>query len=188
MGVHIHIKMYKYNSDTNLYDEIKLYRHRKPNEIYEYYDENGEGIPYKDDYCPIRIFEGQNYEMFDGMKDGSPDDGYGNFPMTKVTLNSFSPEAKATLEKYMGYEGVYDFREISLAEMKLYVITHPTVLDYDSPAWDDDTYSKPFKEKPQKDNPIKGMYRDIFNYIYISEECCMYEPLSHYKVVFYWDC
>ena len=188
MGVDLNIKVYKYNAKSNLYDELVIYRRRKPDEKFKGYDEKGNGIPYEDDYRPLYIEAGRDYEMFEGMKDGDELDGYGVFPRTAIALNSFNPEAKAELEEYMNKGYGYDFCEVSLAEMKLYVNEHPTVVDYDSPAWNDDDFHKVGSERPQKANPIKRLYEDIYNYIWIAEDCWMWEPLSYYKVVFYWDC
>lgn len=189
MGADIHVRVYKYNRSTNFYDEIKIYRKRKPGDrSFEKFDpETGETIPWKDDYRPVYIDVGRDSEMFDGMKSGDEKDGYGNFPMTTLTLESFNPEARAKLEELKRTQGYYDFFEISLAEMKLYIMEHPFVADYDA-EWEDEDFKKPLKDAPHKNNPIASLFLDIYSYIYIAENCWMDDPLSFYKVVFYWDC
>lgn len=190
MGVDINIKIYKYNRSTNFYDEIQLFRRRKPNEKFKYYDEEGNGVPFEDDYRPIYIEVGRDYEMFDGMRNDSGADGYGNFPISPISLESFNPESKAELERIMKINGYYDFYEISLAEMKLYTFEHPTVVDYDA-HWNDEEEEEEedsLDKRPRKVNPIKGLYEDIFNYIYLAENCWMDDALSFYKIVFFWDC
>ena len=64
------------------------------------YTEEGEKIIDNPDFCKVPIYEHRNYEMFDGMRDGTKEDGYGYFPWTPIKYGCFSPElAKELREK-----------------------------------------------------------------------------------------
>lgn len=172
MGIDIHVRVTKYNKDTNLYEEVALFR--KPSKY-----ENHE----KDDpsYVKASVYDGRDYEMFDGMKDGDDSDGYGYFPISSIALNSYEEKFANEIKEKMSIDGYFDFYEISLSDMKLYTIEHPTVFDFDVEVGDNEPYAR-------KKNPIVGLYENIINYISFADWGFEILPLSYYKIVFYFDC
>ena len=185
MGRDIHVRIAKYNEETNKYDEICLYRTRNKYEKYDY-DENGKTIEPKTPYVRVSVFSGRNSEMFDGMMDGNESDGYGTFPWRPIRMNSLEDSFKEKIQHYMDTQGYYDFHEISLTEIALYLKEHPKVSDYDADDKEWDDYWNGKGEKPVKDNLIKYLYDDICNYIYFAD--FLSYDLSDYKVIFYFDC
>ena len=182
MGRDIHIHLTKLNKETNLYEELTLY---KPGEEY-HYDEKGNKIIDNPNFQKIPIYNGRNYEMFDGMKDGDETDGYGNFPWISIRLNSLEPNLKKEIEEKQGIQGYFDFYETTLADIKLYLNEHPTVVDYDAEDWEEREEKE--DPKPQKINPIKFLYENIYSYKYFADsDWWEDEPLSSYKVLFYFD-
>lgn len=177
MGVDIHVKITKYNPETNYFEPIELYRKRKPNE-HEYNPITDEKIEKPSLFVKVPIYEGRNYEMFDGMKNGDEIDGYGCFPKEPIAMNSLEPNIKEEINRYKNIQGYYDFYEVNLADLENYLEEYPEVTDYDS------------KEEPgKKTNPIKYFVEDIKNYLttYDSFEY-YYTAHSYYKILFWFDC
>ena len=169
MGVDIHIKLFKYDRENNIYDKITLY----------YWDYK------KGKHEEVYIFSGRNSEMFDGMMHGDEVDGYGYFPTTSIALNSLLEPERKEYERLMKIQGCYDFCEINLAEMALYCKRHPEVTDYDV-EWNDED---PNFVKPKKKNPICDLYDEIIQYLKFADEWEFdFLPLSYYKVIIYFDC
>ena len=182
MGQDIHIRIVKYNSDKNFYEELTLY---KPGEEY-HYNEEGNKIVDNPYFQKVHIDAGRNYEMFEGMKDGDENDGYGHFPWTKVKLNALDPKIKEDIEEKMDTPGYFDFYELTFADMKLYLNEHPTVVDYDNNNfnWEEDD-----GERPRKINPIKPLFDEIVNYAQLADGWDWgLEPFGYYKIIFYFDC
>lgn len=176
MGKDIHVRLTKLNRETNLYEELALY---KPGVEY-HYDEKGNKIIDNPNFQKVYIYDGRNYEMFEGMKEGDGIDGYGDFPWTSINLNSLESELKREIEEKQNSQGYFDFYEINLADMKLYLNEHPIVVDYDG-EWEEGV-------KSQKTNPIKYLYDNIYDYGYFADNWNWeIEPLSIYKVLFYFD-
>lgn len=173
MGVDIHIRLLKYDENTNLYKEIALYR--KSSSYEKYPNDHPE-------MTKVSVYDGRDYEMFDGMKNGDDIDGYGYFPWTGMKLNSYEEAFRnEMIEKQKTELGYFDFYEISLSLMKLYTIEHPKVIDYN--------YEYDEKNKVMKDNPIGNLYDRILSYIdFADEDYFFFSTLDDYKVVFYFDC
>lgn len=173
MGMDLHIRIAKYNKETNLYDELVLYR---PGETY-HYTETGEKVIDDPNYERVLIYDGRDSEMFSGMKEGDETDGYGDFPWTPIALSSLEPKLRKNIEEYMGSTGFFDFYELTLADMKLYILDHPYVTDYDSE-----------EEEKKKVNPIVALFADICKYASLVDSWNWnFTPLSNYKVIFYFD-
>ncbi len=181
MGVDIHIKLIRYDEETNFYKELALYH---PGIEY-HYDEEGNKIIDNPDFTKVRIYDRRNPEMFDGMTNGDEVDGYGIFPHTSIKLNSLEPKLKEEIEKDIKSIGYYDFFEANLSDIRYYLINHPTVVDYD----DNEKWAtwKEGQPKPQKTNPIKYLYNDICNYAKFADENWDFNPMSVYKIIFYFD-
>lgn len=182
MGMDIHVRVAKYNVETNLYEELQLFRKRKPNEK-EYDYKTGEPLPWND-FKEIHIWLGRDYEMFDGMRDGTKEDGYGYFPWTSINFASLESSFAEKIKKKMSCEGMFDFKEITLADMYNYLYNHPTVVDYNIEREED---WKPGNPEPQKENPIKYVMEEIKSFISIADEDFDWMPWSYYKIIFYFD-
>lgn len=169
MGMDIHVKLYKYDEDRNQFKKVTLYRWNEK----------------KGEYQEVYIFPGRNSEMFDGMKNGDENDGYGYFPTSPIRLNSFFDPDREELEKTMNTQGYFDFWEINLAEFALYCRNHPKVVNYDI-EWDEEQEGKFIK--PTKENPICNLFKEICSYGAFADEWEWgFNPLSLYKVVIYFD-
>lgn len=184
MGVNIHVHICKYNVDDNFYHELSLYRLRGEGEKYDYYDEEGNPIPAEDKYKRISPYDGRDYEMFDGMRDGNKDNGYGYFPSCSIAFNSLEPIFREEIIKKKGTLGYYDFNEISFSDFVNYLHDYPTVVDYDSEVWEDWKTTDP---KPQKENPLKNFFESCVNYADFAEKFGMIEPYSRYKILYWFD-
>ena len=170
MGVDITVRVFKYDDKENHYKELKLYR---PGVEY-HYTEKGEKIIDNPDFERVPVYDGRNSEMFDGMKDGDSVDGYGYFPSSSIKLNALEESAREEIEKKMNTAGYYDFSEINLAEMRVYLLEHPTVVE------------KGYK--PQKENPIQDLFKSICAFCSFADNWdWSFAPLSAYKVVYYFN-
>lgn len=184
MGMDIHVRIAKYNVETNLYEELQLFRKRKPNEK-EYDYKTGEPLPWND-FKKIHIWLGRNYEMFEGMRNGTTEDGYGYFPWTSINLSSLESSFAEKIKKKMSCEGMFDFKELTLADMYNYIYNHPTVVDYEEKE-EDWVNWEPGDPVPQKENPIKSVMEKIRDFISIADEDFDWMPWSYYKIIFYFD-
>lgn len=187
MGRDIHLHLAKFDKETNLYKEICLYRKREKDEFYSYYDEEGNEHKITDPMKKVSIYDSRNYEMFDGLKCKDPDN-YGYFPAGYINYDSLDSELREVVEEKTKTTGYYDFAEVNLADMKIYVLEHPTVVDYDSYFWE--KYEEGKCEKPVKKNPIKWLYEDIINYLNLADREFSWglTNVSNYKLIFYFDC
>ena len=177
MGVDIHVKLFKYLKDENLYKEIALYR--KAEKI----DESLYGLK-KGDMVKVFLFSGRDYELFDILQNKGNDSAVG-FPSVSINFNSYDDEAKEVLSDILNEKYYYSQSEVSLADMKIYCTQEPKVVDYDVDWGDDWEQGDP---KPMKDNPVIGFFENIVQYIYFADEDFAFNPLSYYKIVYYFDC
>lgn len=174
MGRDIHIRVTKYDENDNLYHEIALFR--TPTQYEKKYNKS-------DELIKASPYSGRHSEMFDGMIHGDEIDGYGIFPWCGVKWNSYEENFRNEIKEKTDITGYYDFHEISLAEMKAYVLEHPFVVDYDA---DEEEWDP--KNKPLKPNPIGELFKNIMQYVNFCEDLWITGSLTDYKVVFYFDC
>ena len=92
MGMDIHVETFKLDKETNRYSKLTLYHKR---DLSGYTNLGPENIKLneKEYLSPVSIYDGRDYEMFNGLKDGDEDDGYGIFPWHSIYLNSFDDDA-----------------------------------------------------------------------------------------------
>ena len=168
MGIDIHVKICKYDEESNFYKEICLYR------FSQILNKNIKIDPYNF----------RNYEMFEGMQDGDENDGYGTFPWRPILLNSLEPNLREEMQKEMDTAGVYGFYEISFPAIENYLLKYPYVVDYDSPEWE--LYDKGEMPKPVKENPIKRFYKICQSYAdFATENYITFE--SDFKLLIWFD-
>lgn len=158
MGRDVHIRIIKRDRDTDKWKQIKLY-----------YKEKGK-IKLVDVY-PFR-----NYELFD-IINGSEDKKYNAYPISLINLPD---NLQKEIERCQNIPGYYNFREISLADLKLYLYRSPKVRDWD---YEDDD------PKAWKDNPVKYFTERIEQYIDFADPYWDFETsLSNIKILYWFDC
>lgn len=158
MSEDINIRIVKKDRDTNTWKEVKLYSKKG------------------DDFYPIEAYSFRNYELFDILK-GNKDD----LAICPIDFNSLSKEVKEEIQTYEDLTGFYDFKEINLADLKVYFLEHPKVIDLDYYSDDDND------PKKYKDNPVKNFIDRIEQYIDFAEDG-FYIPHSDIKIIYWFDC
>lgn len=187
MGMDIHVELYEYNKEDNLFHRLAMYQPRK--EESWYYNAAGvKQILPVGSLKSVSIYTARNQEMFDGMKDGDETDGYGWFPWVDIAINSLDEESAKKIQEKSNLEGYFDFYELSLADMKIYCDQHKKVADYDAKEEFWDKHWNKGAPKPIKPNPIIDLYETICQYAHFASWKFEYNPLSYYKVIFYFDC
>ena len=130
MGVDIHVRVIKRDPTTNLWEEIKLYKLTSENK-YEYVD----------------LYPYRNSELFDILQ-------HTDFPGL-VCHPEYLPEPlKQEIEDIQNdkeFSGYYGFSDANLADIKLYLMKHPKVRDYDYESKD----AEDFEVNGWKNNPVK---------------------------------
>lgn len=167
MGADIHLYICKYNPEDNLFHELCLYH------------------KIEGDYEKVPIYDGRDYEMFDGIGNKNDiDSGYGIFPHSNIALNSLDSQLRKIAEWNIYEIGVYGDGEVTLSDLFIYITNHPTVVDYDAD-WENWKVGDP---KPQKTNPIKILYEKCIQYIEFAEKWgVMEDSLSRYKILYWFD-
>lgn len=161
MGTDIHVYILRKDKD-NLWKTVKIYRKEKRNK-FKY----------------ISPYNSRNYELFDILK-GKETKDY--FPFVPINEKELPPDLKNRYLKAKNIIGYFDFNEVNLADLKLYLCSHPKVRDYDYEG-------ENFDEEGWKENPIHDFIKTIENYIFLSGsfdfEIC---PDSYFKIVYWFDC
>lgn len=171
MGVDIHFYITKYNTETNFFEEIKLYTRNKAGE-----------------YKKVPIFYGRNYDMFDILTNKIIVDNV-TFPNMPIAYNSLEENIREKIKSFHSEEGeftgCYDFFEVNLADLKNYLNTCPTMINYDYNSDEEESEDN----KPYKSNVVKFLYDDIINYIKFADEFAFeFSPESYYKILYFFDC
>ncbi len=180
MGKDIHIKICKYNIETNLFEKVSLFRLRGEYEQHDY-DAEGKSIPVTSPYIEVPVYDGRDSELFEILSAVTLDDDFGYFPSAPISISSLAPDLAKEVrekEKTLGY---FDFREINLADMYNYLKDNPTVPDWDN--WDE----KEDSCKP-KENPVSDLFKDICEYIKFTDYFRELAILSRYKIIYWFDC
>ena len=158
MGTDIHIRILKKDSSTDKWKQIKLYR------------KNIDHIEI------VKIYPYRNYELFDilnGNEEHSPD----SYP---IVLNHLPKNIYKEIKSNKDSIGTFGFKEINLADLKLYLFKTPKVRDYDY----DDNDSKAWK-----DNPVKYFIERIEQYINFADPDFLdFRPSSEIKILYWFDC
>ena len=159
MGTDIHVKIVKRNRETDLWEQIKLY-HKKNDEI-----------------KLIDIYPFRNSELFDILNENE-DDNYTAYPLSLINLPKDLQEEIEEKQNIIGYFG---FREINLADLKLYLYKTPKVRNWD---YEDDNHPKAWK-----DNPVKYFMERIEQYIDLADsDWSWFAPCSDIKILYWFDC
>lgn len=161
MGTDIHVYILKKDKD-NLWKTVKIYRKEKRNKF---------------KYIPP--YSGRNCELFDILT-GRETQNY--FPATSINEKELPQDLKNRYFKAKNTDGYFDFYEINFADLKIYLITHPKVRDYNYEG-------KNFEKEGWKTNPIYDFIKIIKNYIVLSDSLDFETPPdSCFKIVYWFDC
>lgn len=156
MGADIHVKILERNNNT--WKQVTLY-HKE-----------------KEEFKIVNVYPFRNYELFD-ILNGKEDDNYIAYPIRE---DSLPVTLKKEIEGYKNTVGYYGFKEINLADLKLYLYRSPKIRDYDyeenSPnAW--------------KTNPVKYFIEKIEQYInFASQYGEFVSPPSDIRIIYWFDC
>ena len=161
MGTDIHVYILRKDKD-NLWKTVKIYRKEKRNK-----------------FTYISPYTSRNYELFD-ILNGKDTKDY--FPFVPINEKELPQDLKNRYLKAKNTVGYFDFNEVNLADLKLYLYSHPKLRDYDYEG-------ENFDEEGWKENPIHDFIKTIENYIFLSDsfdfEIC---PDSYFKIVYWFDC
>ena len=161
MGTDIHVYILKKDKDS-LWKTVKIYKKEKRNK-FKY----------------ISPYNSRNYELFD-ILNGKEVKDY--FPFVPINEKELPQDLKNRYLKAKNTEGYFDFNEVNLADLKLYLCSCPKVRDYDYEG-------KNFDEEGWKTNPVYDFIKIIENYIFLSDSFNFETPPdSCFKIVYWFDC
>lgn len=155
MGVDIHTYIFKRNRKNNIWEQVKLFTKEE------------------EKYKEVTVYPYRSYELFDILSERE-DDAFTAFAVdTNVLPVDFQEKIKNDTEF------CYDFREVNLADLKLYLIKHPKVRDYDY----EETSPNALKE-----NPVTGFVERIEWYLDLADPTWDFcSPPSDIKIVYWFD-
>ena len=157
MGRNIHIRIVKRERDTDKWKQIKLY-----------YKE-------KNKFKLVNVYPFRNDELFNIMN-GTEDEKYNIYPISLTNLPLNIQEEITRCQNTLGY---YGFKEINLADLKLYLHKSPKIRDYD---YEEDS------PNAWKDNPVKYFIERIEQYIdFIDPYWDLETPTSDIKILYWFD-
>lgn len=156
MSKDIHVRIIKRNRQDGAWKQIKLF----------YKD--------KDNIKPVDIYPYRNYELFDILS-GNEDD---SFPYSTIVKNDLPYTLIKEIDKYRSALGYYNFSEINLADLKLYLQNSPKIRDYDY----EDTDPKAWKN-----NPIKNFIERIEYYLDFADPYWSLDPYSDIKIIYWFN-
>lgn len=131
MGIDIHVRIVKKNHETNTWEHIKLYK------------------KYNKKFKRVDIYPFRDYELFDIL---TFDKG---FSPHSIVIQDLPFSLRQEIKRCQNTFGYYNFKEINLADLKLYLNKKPKIRDYDN---DEDPTAL-------KDNPVKFFIEKIEQYI-----------------------
>lgn len=162
MGRDIHVKIVKRNQETDKWEQIKLYRKEKRK------------------FKVISVYPARNYELFDILNENE-DENYNAYPLS---LTNLPQNLKKEIEECKNTSGYYGFKEISLADLKLYLHKTPKVINWDCES--DDPKNDP---NGWKDNPVKYFIERIEQYITFLDPYWYFTTSpSNIKILYWFDC
>lgn len=158
MGRDIHVKIIKRDHTTDKWKQIKLYKKEKRK------------------FKVIDVYPFRNYELFDIISE-KEDERYKAYPITLINLPD---NLKKEITEYKNISGYYGFREITLADLKLYLYQVPKIRDWDYEENDPNAW---------KDNPVKFFIEKIEQYIEFFDPWWEIDTsLSDIKILYWFDC
>jgi hypothetical protein len=156
MGIDIHVRIIKKNRDTNTWEHVKLYR--KESEKFEV----------------VNVYPYRNYDLFDILNENA-EDGYKSQSIITIDL---PPHLKQEIEKNRQEYGYYSFKEVNLADLKLYLNRVPKVRNYD---YDEDN------PKAMQTNPVEYFIDRIEHYLDFADPYWDLYPASDIRILYWFD-
>jgi hypothetical protein len=160
MGTDIH--MYILAEDNGEWKPLKLFR--KKEEEFKY----------------VPPYLGRNSELFDILSGKEVEEDWSALPINE---NLLPLDLKQEINEKFQISGYYGFNEINLADLQLYILKYPQVRDYDY----EPKNERDFDLYGWKDNPLKKFFEIIENYIFFADNLTYYAPLSHFKIIYWFD-
>lgn len=158
MGRDIHVRIIKRDPITDKWKQIKIYKKEKRK------------------FKVIDVYPFRSYELFDIINE-KEDEKYNAYP---ITLTNLPDNLKKEITEYKNTCGYYGFREITLADLKLYLYRVPKVRNWDYEENDPNAW---------KDNPVKFFIEAIEQYIeFFDPWLDMDTSPSNIKILYWFDC
>lgn len=160
MGRDIHVRIVKKDRETNTWKHIKLYYKEKRK------------------FRIVNMYPFRNYELFDILNEKDENDEH--FFAPSIVTDDLPIALKNEIETAKKSFGFYGFREINLADLKLYLHKVPKIRDYDYEEND---------PKAWKDNPVKYFIEKIEQYIDFADPYWdLYCIDSDIRIIYWFDC
>lgn len=158
MGVDIHVRiLFKKES---IWKSINLYR----------YDDE------KNEFKKINIYPFRNYDLFNILKKEEVG--------RSIEYNSLPPALFKEIKDYETTSEYYNFQEVNLADLKLYLLKNPKIRDYDYEAENDEDFDK----NGWKTNPIEFFIERIEYILDLAEPYYDFSPPSYTRIIYWFDC
>ena len=124
----------------------------------------------------VDIYPFRNSELFDILNENEDDD----YIASSLSLTNLPKDLKEEIEKYQNTIGCFNFKEVNLADLKLYLYKTPKIRDWDY----EDNHPKAWK-----DNPVKYFIERIEQYIDFADSWWDWgSPYSSVKILYWFDC
>lgn len=156
MSTDIHVRIIKLDRQTNTWKNIRLFSKKKGK------------------FKAVDPYPFRNYELFDILS-GNEDEKYKPFP---IVLPSLPSNLQNEIKECKNSTGYFDFYEVNLADLKLYLNKVPKIRDYDYEEED---------PKAWKDNPVKFFIEHIEYYIELIDPLWDYDPYSSIRIIYWFD-
>lgn len=153
MAIDIHVRILKKDRDDGTWKQVKLYKKEKGK------------------FKLVDVYPFRHYELFDILNENE-DDNYSAMPILKEEIPF------ALKKEIENFEYGYGFREINLADLKLYLQKTPLVRNWDYE--DDDS-------RAWKDNPVKYFIERIEQYLDFASDYWDFSPSSDIKIIYWFD-
>ena len=135
----------------------------------------------EEEFKYARPYSARDRELFDILSGEEVEE---DWPAIPINENLLPLDLKQEVTEKFQISGYYGFNEINLADLKLYILEHPQVRDYDYESKNEED----FDLYGWKNNPLKKFFEIIENYIFFADNLTYYAPLSHFKIIYYFDC
>lgn len=125
---------------------------------------------------PVYLDYGRDHELYEKLHNCY---GVHRFNIDSLVEGDFKDELKEDF-KENEYTGFYNLECINFADIIIDSLTHPVVEDFDNCIEDTKTPSL-------KENPLKSLVKDIWNYIHFCEDYLASDSPTDYLFVMYCD-
>lgn len=156
MGRDIHVRILQKNRNNNTWERVSLL-HKE-----------------KDEIKIIDVYPFRNYELFDILSENE-EDGYN---ADNIIIDDLPLDIKQEIEEYKNNSYGYNFKEITLADLKLYLHQMPKIRDWD---YEEDN------PNAWKDNPVKDFIDRITQYLNFVDPYWNFNLLSNIRIVYWFD-